>query len=117
MPTSQRTIILRDTTIHNEIDETERLVLSTCLWNDGTEIPEDWHSTRGEFMELKIEFSIQSILDDMIFLHRLYFGEDDKSDEIWLDFKDEKLIDLYKQELQKGIDRLNKIQFLEDRVC
>ena len=112
---SQRTIILRDTTIHNEIDEMERLVLHTCLWNDGTEIPDDWHSTRGEFMELKIEFSIQSILDDMIFFHRLF--EEDETDGIWLSVEDEKLIDLYKHELQKGLDRLNKIQFLEDRVC
>ena len=112
---SQRTIILRDTTIHNEIDETERLVLHTCLWNDGTEIPNDWHSTvDGEFMELKIEFSIQSILDDMIFFHRLF--EEDETDGIWLSVEDEKLIDLYKHELQNGLDRLNKIQFLEDRT-
>ena len=107
---TQRTITIEDCLIHEEINKLGRLELSICLWNDGTEIPGDWHDIHAEFMELQLTFSIQKIVDDLIEMHSTW----DQKDEIIFDMEDQKLVGLYKKEFQKAIDRLNKIKFLSD---
>ena len=107
---TQRTITIEDCLIHEEINKLGRLELSICLWNDGTEIPGDWHDIHADFMELQLTFSIQKIVDDLIEMHSTW----DQKDEIIFDMEDQKLVDLYKKEFQKAIDRLNKIKFLSD---
>ena len=107
---TQRTITIEDCLIHEEINKLGRLELSICLWNDGTEIPGDWHDIHADFMELQLTFSIQKIVDDLIEMHSTW----DQKDEIIFDMEDQKLVDLYKREFQKAIDRLNKIKFLSD---
>jgi hypothetical protein len=107
---TQRTITIEDCLIHEEINKLGRLELSICLWNDGTEIPGDWHDIHADFMELQLTFSIQKIVDDLIEMHSTW----DQKDEIIFDMEDQKLVDLYKKEFQKSIDRLNKIKFLSD---
>lgn len=107
---TQRTITIEDCLIHEEINKLGRLELSICLWNDGTEIPSDWHDIHADFMELQLTFSIQKIVDDLIEMHSTW----DQKDEIIFDMEDQKLVGLYKKEFQKAIDRLNKIKFLSD---
>lgn len=107
---TQRTITIEDCLIHEEINKLGRLELSICLWNDGTEIPGDWHDIHADFMELQLTFSIQKIVDDLIEMHSTW----DQKDEIIFDMEDQKLVGLYKKEFQKAIDRLNKIKFLSD---
>lgn len=108
---TQRTITIEDCLIHEEINKLGRLELSICLWNDGTEIPGDWHDIHADFMELQLTFSIQKIVDDLIEMHSTW----DQKDEIIFDMEDQKLVGLYKKEFQKAIDRLNKIKFLSDK--
>ena len=107
---TQRTMTIEDCLIHEEINKLGRLELSICLWNDGTEIPGDWHDIHADFMELQLTFSIQKIVDDLIEMHSTW----DQKDEIIFDMEDQKLVGLYKKEFQKAIDRLNKIKFLSD---
>ena len=105
-----RTIIIEDCLIHEEINKLGRLELSICLWNDGTEIPKDWHDDDAHFMELKLDFNIQKIVDDMIEMNRTW----DEKDEIIFSKEDEKLVEIYKKEFQEAIDRLNEIIFMSD---
>ena len=108
---TQRTITIEDCLIHEEINKLGRLELSICLWNDGTEIPGDWHDIHADFMELQLTFSIQKIVDDLIEMHSTW----DQKDEIIFDMEDQKLVGLYKKEFQKAIDRLNKIKFIPNK--
>lgn len=110
---TQRTITLSGTTIHRRVNEAGYLVLYTCLWNDGTEIPADWHDDHADFMELNIEFSIKEIIDDLIRDHRIL--DDDEVAGIWLPEEDRTLVELHREELQRGIERLNQIQFWEEK--
>lgn len=106
---TQRTITIEDCLIHEEINKLGRLELSICLWNDGTEIPGDWHDIHADFMELQLTFSIQKIVDDLIEMHSTW----DQKDEIIFDMEDQKLVGLYKKELQEAIEKLNTIKFVE----
>jgi len=106
---AQRIIIVKDNLIHEEVTNSGRLELSICLWNDGTEIPIDWHDEDADFMELKLDFSIQKIVNDMIELHRLW-GE---KDEIVFHAASKEMVEIYKRDLQAGIDKLNTIKFEE----
>jgi hypothetical protein len=106
---TQRIITVQDCLIHEEIDKLGRLELSICLWNDGTEIPKDWHDDDAHHMELKLDFSIQKIVDDLIEMHRTWDEE-----EIIFSMETQSLVDLYKKEFQKAIDSLNKIKFISD---
>ena len=110
---TQRTITLTGTTIHRRVNEVGHLVLYTCLWNDGTEIPADWHEDHADFMELNIEFSIKEIIDD--FIHDARILDEDEIAGIWLAEEDRALVELHKQELQEAIDQLNQIQFWEEK--
>ena len=107
---TQRTITIEDCLIHEELNKLGRLELSICLWNDGTEIPGDWHDIHADFMELQLTFSIKKIVDDLIEMHSTW----DQKDEIVFGVEDKNLVDIYKKEFQKCIDRLNKIKFLSD---
>lgn len=106
---TQRIITVQNCLIHEEIIKSGRLELCICLWNDGTEIPKDWHDDDAHFMELKLNFSIQKIVDDMIDLHRLQ-GE---KDEITFHAVSKEMVEIYKRDLQAGIDKLNTIKFEE----
>lgn len=108
----QRTITLTGTTIHRKVDEAGHLVLYTCLWSDGTEIPADWHDDNADFMELNIEFSIKEIIDDFISVSRIL--DEDEIAGIWLAEEERALVELHKQELQAAIDQLNQIQFWDE---
>ena len=105
---AQRIISIKDSLIHREVDRAGRLQLSISLWNDSTIIPRDWHDGDADYMELKLDFSIMQIVTDMIEMHSLY----NKGKNV-LDIEDRGLVDLYKKELQKAIDRLNTIKFME----
>lgn len=107
---TQRIITIEDCLIHEEITKHGRLELSICLWNDGTEIPKDWHDDDAHFMELKLDFSIQKIVDDLIEMHSTW----DEKDKIIFNPDSKDLVDLYKKEFQKAIDRLNEITFMSD---
>ena len=106
-----RTITIEDCLIIEDINNIGMLELSVSLWNDGTEIPTDWHDENADFMEVRLSFSIEKIIDDLIFAHSAW----DEGDEIVFGMKDQKLVGLYKKEFQKAIDRLNKIKFLSDK--
>ena len=73
---TQRIIVIKDNLIHEEVSKSGRLELSLCLWNDGTEIPHDWHDQNAH-MELKLDFNIMKIVNDMIELHRLWDEKDE----------------------------------------
>lgn len=104
----QRIIILQDNLIHEELSESGKLELSICLWNDGTEIPSDWHDKDADFMELKLDFSIKKIVDDFIEMHRIW----DENDKIVFSDVSKELVEIYKKEFQEAIDRLNGITFM-----
>jgi hypothetical protein len=106
---TQRLIIIQDNLIHEEISKSGRLKLSICLWNDGTEIPSDWHDDDANHMELKLDFSIMKIVDDMIEMHRLW----DEKDEVVFHAVSKEMVEIYKRDLQAGIDKLNTIKFEE----
>ena len=110
---SERTIAISNKAIHDEINEYGQLSLYTCLWNDGSEIPLDWHNDDADFMELKLEFSFKHIINEMIEFNRLESMTGKKLTGIWFDNEDKKKVDLYKQELEKCIERLNQIQFMD----
>ena len=115
---TQRTITLSNMTVHRKIDENGDLILYTCLMNDGSEIPIDWHEGHADFMELNIEFSIKEIIYDLIDWHSILHFDDDtlnKVEDIWFPEEDRALVELHKQELQKGIDRLNEIKFWKEK--
>lgn len=106
-----RTIIIEDCLIIENINNIGMLELSVSLWNDGTEIPSDWHDENADFMEVRLSFSIEKIIDDLIYANSAW----DEEDEIVFGMKEQKLVGLYKKEFQKAIDRLNKIKFLSDK--
>ena len=106
-----RTIIIEDCLIIENINNIGMLELSVSLWNDGTEIPTDWHDENADFMEVRLSFSIEKIIDDLIYANSAW----DEGDEIVFGMKEQKLVGLYKKEFQKAIDRLNKIKFLSDK--
>lgn len=107
---TQRIITVQDCLIHEEISKQGRLELSICLWNDGTEIPKDWHDDDAHHMELKLDFSIQKIVDDLIEMHSTW----DEKDKIIFSPDSKDLVDLYKKEFKKAIDMLNEITFMSD---
>ena len=104
----QRIISIKGGLIHKEVSKSGRLELCICLWNDGSEIPRDWHEHDADHMELKLDFSIMQIVNDMVEMHTVY----GKGKNV-LDIEDRGLVDLYKKELQEAIDRLNTIKFVE----
>jgi transcriptional regulator of NAD metabolism len=104
----QRIISIKGGLIHKEVTKSGRLELCICLWNDGSEIPRDWHEHDADHMELKLDFSIMQIVNDMVEMHTVY----GKGKNV-LDIEDRGLVDLYKKELQEAIDRLNTIKFVE----
>jgi hypothetical protein len=105
---TQRIIVIKDNLIHEEVSKSGRLELSLCLWNDNSEIPHDWHDQNAH-MELKLDFSIMKIVDDMIELHRLW----DEKDEVIFHAVSKEMVEIYKRDLQAGIDKLNTIKFEE----
>jgi len=104
---AQRIISIKGGLIHKEVSKSGRLELCICLWNDGSEIPRDWHEHDADHMELKLDFSIMQIVNDMVEMHSIYGKKD------VLDIEDKGLVDLYKKELQEAIDKLNTIKFME----
>jgi hypothetical protein len=62
-------------------------------------------------MEVRLSFSIEKIIDDLIYANSAW----DEGDEIVFGMKDQKLVGLYKKEFQKAIDRLNKIKFIPNK--
>lgn len=106
---SQRIIVVKDSLIHEEVTNAGNLELSICLWNDSTIIPHDWHDKDADFMELKLDFSIQEIISSLIDMHRVWTEEG-----LFFAVEQKPLVELYKQELQIAIDKLNKIKFVED---
>lgn len=108
---TQRTIILSNMTINRKISETGQLVLYTFLWNDGTEIPPDWHEDHT-VMGLSIEFGIKEVIDDLVMECQVLHPPN--NDGVWLFAEEKPIVDLLKEELQRGLDRLNKIQFCEE---
>ena len=106
-----RTIIIEDCLIIENINNIGMLELSVSLWNDGTEIPSDWHDENADFMELRLSFSIEKIIDDLIYANSAW----DEDDEIVFGMQNRKLVGLYKKEFQKAIDRLNKIKFIPNK--
>jgi hypothetical protein len=105
---TQRIIVIKDNLIHEELSKSGRLELSLCLWKDGTEITSDWHDQNAH-MELKLDFNIMKIVDDMIELHRLW----DEKDEVVFHAVSKEMVEIYKRDLQAGIDKLNTIKFEE----
>ena len=110
---TQRTIVISDECIFDELDENGNLSIYICLWNDGSEIPLDWHDDRADFMELKVEFSFQHIIDEMISFNQLL--TEDGVAGIWFDIKDKKLVDAYRRVLKSAIARLDQIQYWEEK--
>jgi hypothetical protein len=108
---TQREIVISGEPVHSEINEDGRLRLYMCLWNDDSEIPVDWHEEHADFMELKLTFSFRQIIEEMIDFNSL--ARADKVAGIWFDIDDKKLVDLYKKELEKCIERLDQIQFID----
>lgn len=106
---TQRIITIQDCSIFEEIDKYGRLTLSISLWSDGTEIPKDWHDDDAHYMELKLDFNIMKIVDDMIEMHRFW----SEKDEVIFHFESKKMVEIYKRDLQDGIDKLNTIKFEE----
>jgi hypothetical protein len=64
-------------------------------------------------MELKVEFSFQHIIDEMISFNQLL--TEDGVAGIWFDIKDKKLVDAYRRELKSAIARLDQIQYWEEK--
>jgi hypothetical protein len=110
---TQREIVISGEPVHSEINEDGRLCLYMCLWNDDSEIPVDWHEEHADFMELKLKFSFRQIIEEMIDFNSLAI--EDKAAGVWFDIEDKKLVDLYKKELEKCIERLDQIQFWEEK--
>ena len=110
---TQRTIVISDECIFDKLDENGNLSIYISLWNDGSEIPLDWHDDRADFMELKVEFSFQHIIDEMISFNQLL--TEDEVAGIWFDIKDKKLVDAYRRELKSAIARLDQIQYWEEK--
>ena len=108
---ADRKIILSDQMIHSQINEEDELTLFLHLDNTGTEIPLDWHEEHADCMEMEIHFSFGHIIQELIGWHG--FPVEEKKG-IWFHRDQEKLVDLCKRDLQKCLDRLNKIQFLEE---
>lgn len=106
---TQREIIISNEPVHSEVDENGRLRLYMCLWNDGSEIPVDWHDEHADFMELKLTFSFRQIIEDMIEINSR--ANADGVSGVWFDIEDKNLVDLYKKKLEKCIKRLDEIQF------
>lgn len=106
---TQREIVILREPVHSEIEENGRLRLYMCLWNDGSEIPVDWHDENADFMELKLTFSFRQIIEEMIELNSRANEEGESG--VWFDLEDKKIVDLYKKELEKCIKRLDEIQF------
>ncbi len=94
--------------IHDGVDEVGNLKLSICLFNDSYEIPMDWHDG-DEFMELKLNFHIHSIVQSIIESYEIWVVEDG---EIYFLEKEKDKVDQLKKQLQDGLDRINKIKFL-----
>jgi hypothetical protein len=108
---TQREIVISGQPVHSEIKEDGRLSLSVCLWNGNTEIPSDWHEEHADSMELKLKFSLRQIIEEMIDFYSL--ERKGKVTGIWFDIDDKKLVDLYKKELEKCIERIDQIQFFD----
>jgi hypothetical protein len=110
---TQREIVISGEPVHSEINEDGRLRLYMCLWNDGSEIPLDWHEENADFMELKLTFSFRQIIEEMIEFNSL--ATEDEVDGLWFAKEDKNLVDLYKKELEKCIKRLDQIKFWEEK--
>lgn len=104
----QRIICVSDRLIHSELSEFDSLNLSITLWNHDTEIPEDWHTTTGELMELNLEFTVNSLIQDMLLA---YEAEYDDEGGIVISSTYKKIVEKFKEDFQEALNTLNKIYF------
>ena len=96
--------------IHDEIDEIGNLKLSICLFNDSYDVPVDWHDDNG-FMELKLNFSIDLVVDSVIESNEVWSSTEDQ---VSFSEKDKRIVDQLKKQLQEGLDKLNKIKYVPE---
>jgi hypothetical protein len=108
---TSRTIILSDEMIHSRIDEKNRLIFFAHLDNAGTEIPFDWHEGHVGSMEIEIHFTFSRIIDELIDWHSFSTEEEEG---IWFHSSEKKLVELCKKDLQKCLDMINEVKFLEE---
>ena len=97
----------------HESFEYGRPQFSLCLFNDSYEIPKDWYS-EDEHMELKLNFTIDLMVRSFIGNYLDFMNFDDLADEdhdpvVHETAKEE--VELFKKELQKAIDKLNRIKY------
>lgn len=109
-----RTIILSDEMIHSRIDEKNRLIFFAHLDNTGTEIPFDWHEGHAGSMEIEIHFTFSRIIEELIDWHS-FSPEEEEEEGIWFHSKEKKLVELCKKDLQRCLDKINEVQFLEEK--
>lgn len=106
---SQRTICVSNRFIHSDLSEFGNLELSITLWNHDTEIPEDWHTT-DTLMELNLEFTVESLIQDMLFA---YESEYDGEGGIVISSYYKKIVEKFKEDFQEALKTLNKINFYD----
>jgi hypothetical protein len=85
---------------------------SLCLFNDSYEIPRDWYS-EDEQMELKLNFTIDLMVRCFIenFLDFRKYNEDDDHEPL-IDEIGREDVETFKKELQRAIDKLNRIKYI-----
>ena len=109
---THRVITLSDVMIHNKIDEKDKLIFFVHFDNTEPDIPFDWHEECAPSTELEVHFTFSHIIDELIDWH----GFSPEEEGIWFHRDQKKLVKLCRQDLQKCLDRLNEIQFLEEEL-
>lgn len=107
----QRTINIDGKCIHMEtkkIGVKEYVELSLTLWNDDSEIPEDWHDEYADHIELNLIFTVDQIVNDLIFMNSI------RDRKYVFHIEEKTTVDLMKKEFESALSELNKIKFLTD---
>lgn len=96
-------------TVHEEFDS-GNLKFSLALFNDSYEIPVNWYNDE-EFMELKLDFTIDLMVQSFIENYESPKEDDSEEDVPVFDDHFREEVEIFKQKLQEGIDKLNKIKY------